>query len=83
MSRAVNALAPVTNPFAFTENFNGVIVGYGEAFTFCNNNVVVDSVKPDPTTSPTKVIDCGYITNASVVTLVTNPFEFTVTTGTT
>jgi hypothetical protein len=50
-------------------------------FTFCNVSVVVDSVNPDPRTSPIKVIACGYITSGVVVTFVTSPLALTVTTG--
>jgi hypothetical protein len=81
MSRAVIGLAAVTNPFAFTANFNGVIVAYGLGFAFCNVSVIVDSVKPVPTTSPVNVIACGETTNGVVVRLVTSPLELTVITG--
>jgi hypothetical protein len=81
MSPAVIGDAAVTSPFAFTANFNGVILTYGLGFTFCNINVIVDCVNPVPNTSPMKVIDCGAVTNGVVVRLVTSPLAFTVTTG--
>ena len=73
--------AAVTSPFAFTANFNGVILTYGLGLTFCNINVIVDCVNPVPNTSPMKVIDCGGVTNGVVVRFVTSPLAFTVTTG--
>ncbi len=81
MSRSVIGLAAVTNPFAFTANFNGVMPGYEFGFAFCSVSVIVLCVKPVPTTSPVNEMACGETTNGVVVRLVTSPLALTVTTG--
>jgi hypothetical protein len=82
ISKLVIGDADVTSPFPFTVNLRGVIDVYTSGFTVANVSVVIDPVKPDPETSPLNRSDPAGKTTGVVVTLVTNPLEFTVTTGT-
>ena len=81
ISPAVNGAADVTNPLAFTANLRGVFVPYTLALTVAKVVVRGTPVVPTPVTSPCKMIAPEGIFTAVVVTLVTKPLPFTVTTG--
>ena len=81
MSEAVIGEADVTSPLPFTENFKGVMVLYGFAFTFCKSILMLLPVNPDPTTSPMKFNGNGGIVTGTGVMFVTKPFALTVTIG--
>ena len=81
MSEAVIGEADVTSPLPFTENFKGVMVLYGLAFTFCKRRLILVPVNPEPTTSPINVSGSGGMVTGTGVMFVTKPFAFTVTIG--
>lgn len=81
MSPAVRGEADVTKPLPFTANLRGVSVPYTLALTVANVVVRGTPVVPTPDTSPCKMIAPEGIFTAVVVTLVTKPLPFTVTTG--
>ena len=81
ISKAVRGEADVTNPLPFTANLRGVSVPYTLAFTVANVVVRGTPVVPTPVTSPCKMIVPEGMFTAVVVTFVTKPLLFTVTTG--
>lgn len=81
ISKAVIGEADVTSPLPFTANLRGVSTPYTLAFTVARVVVRGAPVVPTPVTSPTNMMVPEGIDTGMLVTLVTNPLPFTVTTG--
>jgi len=82
ISPCVTGVAEVTRPLPFTATFKNVLLPYTLGLTVCNVRVVGEPVTPVPVTSPTIMMTPEGTAMFIGVMLVTNPFVFTVTTGT-
>ena len=81
ISPDVKGAADVTSPLLFTANLRAVFAPYTLAFTVARVVFTGAPVTPTPVTSPVRMMTPEGTDIGVVVTFVTSPLPFTVTTG--